>query len=111
MVSDGIAIVPGRFSLARFSSRSKPPQGVSYLTHTDQTTRDEAPSADRPQCEIFAASTSTCSICGGSASNSDALAIRAAAIGPPRCDSVWGSGLAMIHVASVPSDPISPAAY
>ncbi len=34
---------------------------------------------------IFAASTSTCSICGGSASNSAAFAINAAAIRPARC--------------------------
>src|SRR6267143_2717019 len=43
------------------------------------------PSLDRLQCAIFAASTSTCSICGGSASNSGALAISAAAIWPARC--------------------------
>lgn len=36
-------------------------------------------------CVIFAASTSTCSMWGGSASSSEAFSISAAAICPPRC--------------------------
>ena len=51
----------------------------------DRTDRQPISLFSRLQCGIFAPSTSTCSICGGSASNSDALAISAAAIGPAKC--------------------------
>ena len=56
----------------------------NVLTPTELFT-NTLPSSARLQFEIFAASTSTCSIRGASASNSGALAISAAATGPARC--------------------------